>query len=119
MGWVRVRGEVGRVTLARSGHLYFDLKDDRAVLSCMTWKGQISGLSVMPEEGMEIVAEGKMTASGFQSKFALNAQKVAIAGEGALMAMLERRKKALTAEGLFAPERKQPLPYLPGIIGAW
>lgn len=117
LGWVRVRGEVGRVVNARSGHMYFDLKDDKSVLSCMTWKGQISGLEVMPEEGMEVVAEGKMTASGMQSKFGLNAQKLRVAGEGALMAMLEKRKKALAAEGLFAPERKVPLPYLPDVIG--
>ncbi len=117
LGWVRVRGEVGRVVLARSGHLYFDLKDDRNVLSCMTWKGQVPGLGVMPEEGMEVVAEGKMTASGFQSKFSLNAQTIAVAGEGALMALLEKRKKALAAEGLFDEARKQKLPYLPEIIG--
>ncbi len=117
LGYVRVKGEVGRVVLARSGHLYFDLKDDRSVLSCMTWKGQIAGLDVRPEEGMEIVAEGTMTASGFQSKFALNATRVHVAGEGALMAMLERRKKALAAEGLFDEGRKQRLPYLPEIIG--
>ncbi len=117
MGWVRVRGEVGRVVIARSGHMYFDLKDDKSVLSCMTWKGQVSGLDLMPEEGMEVVVEGKMTASGFSSKFGLNVQRIAVAGEGALMAMLEKRKKALAAEGLFAPERKQPLPYLPEIIG--
>ena len=117
LGWVRVRGEVGRVFKARSGHVYFDLKDDKSVLQCMTWKGQLSGLSVIPEEGMEVVAEGKMTASGLQSKFGLNAQKVVIAGQGALMAMLEKRKKQLAAEGLFAPERKKPLPYLPEIIG--
>ncbi len=117
LSWVRVRGEVGRVTLARSGHLYFDLKDEKSVLSCMTWKGQVPGLGTMPEEGMEIVAEGKMTASGFSSKFALNAQRVAVAGEGALMAMLERRKKKLAAEGLFDEERKSPLPFLPEIIG--
>ena len=117
LGWVRVRGEVGRVFKARSGHVYFDLKDDKSVLQCMTWKGQLSGLSVIPEEGMEVVAEGKMTASGLQSKFGLNAQKVVIAGQGALMAMLEKRKKQLAAEGLFAAERKKPLPYLPEIIG--
>ena len=87
LGWVRVKGEVGRVVRARSGHLYFDLKDDRSVLSCMTWKGQIAQLGIVPEEGTEVVAEGKMTASGFQSKFALNAQRVAIAGEGALLAL--------------------------------
>lgn len=117
LGWVRVRGEVGRVTRPRSGHLYFDMKDDRSVLSCMTWKGQIAGLSIMPEEGMEVIAEGKMTASGYQSKFGLNVQTLAVAGEGALMAMLERRKRALAAEGLFAEERKRPLPYLPEVIG--
>lgn len=117
LGWVRIKGEVGRVVLARSGHLYFDLKDDRNVLSCMTWKGQVGDLGTMPEEGMEVVAEGRMTASGFQSKFALNAQRIAIAGEGALMALLERRKKALAAEGLFDAGRKKPLPYLPEVIG--
>ena len=117
MGWVRVKGEVGRVVLARSGHLYFDLKDDKSVLSCMTWKGQVPGLEMMPEEGMEVVVEGKMTASGFSSKFGLNAQKISVAGEGALMAMLERRKKKLAAEGLFDEGRKTPLPYLPEIIG--
>lgn len=117
LGWVRIKGEVGRVVLARSGHLYFDLKDDRNVLSCMTWKGQVSDLGTMPEEGMEVVAEGRMTASGFQSKFSLNAQRIAIAGEGALMALLEKRKKALAAEGLFDASRKKPLPYLPEVIG--
>lgn len=117
LGYVRVKGEVGRVVLARSGHMYFDLKDDRSVLSCMTWKGQIAGLDVRPEEGMEIIAEGTMTASGFQSKFALNATRVHVAGEGALMAMLERRKKALAAEGLFDEGRKRAIPFLPQIIG--
>ncbi len=117
LGWVRIRGEVGRVVLARSGHLYFDLKDDRNVLSCMTWKGQVPGLGTMPEEGMEVVAEGRMTASGFQSKFSLNAERIAIAGEGALMALLEKRKKALAAEGLFDESRKKRLPYLPDVIG--
>ncbi|WP_425038289.1 exodeoxyribonuclease VII large subunit [Primorskyibacter sp. S187A] len=117
LGYVRVRGEVGRVVRARSGHLYFDLKDERNVLSAMTWKGQVAGLDVIPEEGMEVIAEGKMTASGFQSKFSLNAVRVRVAGEGALMAMLEKRKKALAAEGLFDDARKQPLPYLPEVIG--
>ncbi|MEO0691363.1 MAG: exodeoxyribonuclease VII large subunit [Pseudomonadota bacterium] len=117
LGWVRIKGEVGRVVLARSGHLYFDLKDERNVLSCMTWKGQVPELGTMPEEGMEVVAEGRMTASGFQSKFSLNAQRIAIAGEGALMALLEKRKKALAAEGLFDAGRKKPLPYLPEVIG--
>lgn len=116
-GHVRVKGEVGRVVRARSGHLYFDLKDDRNVLACTTWKGQVSGLSVIPEEGMEVVVHGRMTTFGSQSKYQLNATEIAVAGVGALMAMLEKRKKALAAEGLFAPERKKPLPYLPDVIG--
>ncbi len=116
-GRIRVRGEVGRVFKARSGHLYYDIKDDRNVLACTTWQGQISGLSVVPEEGLEVVVTGRLTAFGAQSKYNLNVDEVAVAGQGALMALLEKRKKQLEAEGLFAPERKKPLPYLPQIIG--
>jgi len=116
-GRIRVRGEVGRVFRARSGHLYYDIKDDRNVLSCTTWKGQIGSLSVMPEEGLEVVVTGRMTTFGAQSKYNMNVDEMAVAGEGALMAMLEKRKKALAAEGLFDEARKQPLPYLPDIIG--
>ncbi|MEM9580232.1 MAG: exodeoxyribonuclease VII large subunit, partial [Pseudomonadota bacterium] len=114
---VRIRGEVGRVVHARSGHLYFDIKDDRAVLGCTAWKGQVARLSVMPEEGMEIVATGRLTTFPGQSKYQMNVQDVAVAGEGALMAMLEKRKKKLAAEGLFDPARKQDIPFLPEIIG--
>ena len=116
-GRVRVRGEVGRVMLARSGHLYFDVKDDRNVLAAVSWKGQVARLSIRPEEGMEVVVTGRMTTFGSQSKYQLNVDDVQVAGEGALMAMLERRKKKLAAEGLFAPERKQKLPFLPEVIG--
>ncbi len=116
-GRIRVRGEVGRVFKARSGHLYYDIKDDRSVLACTTWKGQISGLSVVPEEGLEVVVTGRLTAFGAQSKYNMNVDEVAVAGQGALMALLEKRKKQLEAEGLFAPERKKPLPYLPQIVG--
>ena len=116
-GHVRVKAEVGRVVRARSGHLYFDLKDDRNVVACTTWKGQVSALSVIPEEGMEVVVNGRMTTFGSQSKYQLNATEVAVAGVGALMAMLDKRKKVLEAEGLFAPERKQNLPFLPDVIG--
>ena len=116
-GRVRVRGEVGRVFRARSGHLYYDVKDDRSVLACTTWKGQISGLSVVPEEGLEVVVTGRLTAFGAQSKYNMNVDDVAVAGQGALMALLEKRKTQLAAEGLFDPARKKPLPYLPGIIG--
>ena len=116
-GRIRVKGEVGRVFKARSGHLYYDIKDDRSVLACTTWKGQIANLSVVPEEGLEVVVTGRLTAFGAQSKYNMNVDEVAVAGQGALMALLEKRKKQLEAEGLFAPERKKPLPYLPQIIG--
>ncbi|MEO0484605.1 MAG: exodeoxyribonuclease VII large subunit [Pseudomonadota bacterium] len=116
-GRVRVKAEVGRVVRARSGHLYFDLKDDRATLACTTWKGQVAGLGVMPEEGMEVVATGRMSTFAPQSKYNMNVDTVAVAGQGALMAMLEKRKKALEAEGLFADSRKQKLPFLPEVIG--
>ncbi|WP_210092178.1 exodeoxyribonuclease VII large subunit [Ruegeria sp. HKCCSP346] len=116
-GRIRVRGEVGRVFKARSGHLYYDIKDDRNVLACTTWKGQVSNLSVVPEEGLEVVVTGRLTAFGAQSKYNLNVDEVSVAGQGALMALLEKRKKQLESEGLFAPERKKPLPYLPQIIG--
>ncbi len=116
-GRVKVRGEVGRVFRARSGHLYFDIKDDRCVLAAVAWKGQVAGLTQVPEEGMEVVASGKLTTFGSQSKYQLNADDVRPAGVGALMAMLEKRKKALEAEGLFAAERKRPLPFLPEVIG--
>lgn len=116
-GRVRVRGEIGRVMHARSGHIYYDLKDDKNVIACNTWKGQAARLSVIPEEGMEVVVTGRLSTFGPQSKYNLNVDQVEVAGEGALMAMLEKRKKALAAEGLFAPERKKPLPYLPEVIG--
>ena len=114
---VRVRGEVGRVVVARTGHMYFDLKDDRACLAAVSWKGTVGRLSVWPEEGMEIIATGRMTTFPGQSKYQLVVEEVAPAGLGALMAMLEKRKAALTAEGLFAPERKKPIPFLPEVIG--
>lgn len=114
---VRIRGEVGRVVHARSGHLYFDIKDDRSVLGCTAWKGQVARLTVMPEEGMEIIATGRLTTFPGQSKYQMNVQDVAIAGEGALMAMLEKRKKKLAGEGLFDITRKQDIPFLPEVIG--
>ncbi|MFD0982505.1 exodeoxyribonuclease VII large subunit [Tropicimonas aquimaris] len=116
-GRIRVRGEVGRVFRARSGHLYFDIKDDRSVLASVSWKGQLEALAVIPEEGMEVVASGRLTTFGSQSKYQLNVDQVEPAGAGALMAMLEKRKKQLEAEGLFAAERKRPLPFLPEVIG--
>lgn len=116
-GLVRVRGEVGRVTRHSSGHIYYDLKDDRSVIAAITWKGQASKMQVMPEEGMEVIARGRMTTFPGQSKYQLIIEDLAPAGAGALMAMLEKRRVALTAEGVFDPARKQPIPYLPRVIG--
>lgn len=116
-GRVRVKGEVGRVMRARSGHLYYDLKDEKSVLSAVSWKGQAARLTVQPEEGMEVVATGQMTTFPGSSRYQLIVEDIRPAGVGALMAMLEKRRKALQAEGLFDAARKQPLPYLPEIIG--
>ncbi len=116
-GLVRVRGEVGRVSRPASGHVYFALKDDRATLDAVSWKGQLSKMQMRPEEGMEVVATGRMTTFPGQSKYQLIVEDMAPAGAGALMAMLEKRKAMLAAEGLFDPARKQPIPYLPQVIG--
>lgn len=116
-GRVRVRGEVGRVMVARTGHMYFDLKDDRAVIASVSWKGQVEKMRIRPEEGMEVIATGRLTTFAPQSKYQLQVESVEPAGAGALMAMLEARKKALAAEGLFDAARKRPLPYLPRVIG--
>ena len=116
-GHVRVRGELGRVTVAKSGHVYLDMKDERAVIDGVMWKGLASSLNFRPEEGLEVVAEGRLSTFPGRSKYQLIIERLEPAGEGALMAFLEARKKALAAEGLFAPERKQDIPFLPRVIG--
>ncbi|WP_370338483.1 exodeoxyribonuclease VII large subunit [Parvularcula marina] len=116
-GYVRVRGELGRVTRAGSGHCYLDLKDERAVLSSVIWKGSWSRLAVKPEQGMEVIATGRLTTFPGQSRYQLVIDQMEPAGAGALMALFEERKKRLEAEGLTASERKRPLPKMPSIIG--
>jgi exodeoxyribonuclease VII large subunit len=116
-GFVRVRGEVGRVSVPRSGHVYLDLKDDRCVISGVIWKGTADRLATPPEEGMEVVATGRLTTFPGQSKYQIVIEDIRPAGQGALMAMLERRKTALASEGLFDTARKRPLPFLPQVIG--
>ncbi|MCB9956842.1 MAG: exodeoxyribonuclease VII large subunit [Caulobacterales bacterium] len=115
--FVRVRGELGRVTRAGSGHVYLDLKDDKAVLSSVIWKGNAERIRFAPEQGMEVIATGRMTTFPGQSRYQLVIDSLEPAGVGALMALFEERKKKLAAEGLFAPERKRPLPFLPEVIG--
>lgn len=116
-GMVRVRGEIGRVSRPASGHLYYDLKDDRSVIAAITWKGQAARLTVRPEEGMEVIATGRMTTFPGQSKYQLIIDDLVPAGAGALMAMLEKRRAQLAAEGLFDTARKRAIPFLPGVIG--
>ena len=116
-GRVRVRGEVGRVTRHSSGHVYFDLKDSGACLGAVAFRSAVRGLEIQPQEGMEVIATGRLSTFQASSKYQLIVDAVAPAGVGALMAMLEARRKALEAEGLFAAERKRKLPYLPEVIG--
>lgn len=116
-GHVRLRAEVGRVSLPRSGHMYLDLKDEKAVIAGIIWKGVASRLDTVPEEGMEVIATGRITTFPGQSKYQIIIDDIKPAGMGALMAVLEKRKAALAAEGLFDAARKRPLPYLPEIIG--
>ena len=116
-GYVRVRGELGRVSRPASGHIYLDLKDEKSVLSGVIWRGAASKLAVKPEQGLEVVATGKLTTFPGQSKYQMVIDHMEPAGAGALMALLEERKKKLAAEGLFAQERKKPLPHLPSVIG--
>ena len=114
---VRVRGELGRVTIAKSGHLYADIKDDKAVINMIMWKGSVQRLAFRPEEGLEVVVEGKLTTYPGRSNYQIVADTMNPAGAGALMALLEERKKKLAAEGLFDTGRKRPLPAFPKVIG--
>lgn len=116
-GHVRVRGEITQPKLHSSGHLYLTLKDEGAVLSAVCWRGQVSRLKVKPEEGMEVVAEGRLTTYPGRSQYQLVIEQMALAGVGALLKMLEARKKKLAAEGLFDEARKKPLPAFPRVIG--
>ncbi|MGI9405235.1 MAG: exodeoxyribonuclease VII large subunit [Hyphomicrobiaceae bacterium] len=114
---VRVRGEIGRVSRPASGHVYLDLKDDKAVIAGVVWKGVANRLRVQPEQGLEVVATGRLTTFPGQSKYQIVIESVEPAGVGALMALLEERKKKLQAEGLFDDARKKPLPTLPALVG--
>ena len=114
---VRVRGELGRVTIAKSGHLYADLKDGQASISVVMWKGNVGALKFRPEEGLEVVVEGKLTTFPSKSQYQLVADRMEPDGVGALLAQLEKLKARLAGEGLFAQERKKPIPALPAVIG--
>lgn len=114
---VRVRGEISGFKRAASGHLYFALKDDQSVLDAVCWKGSAGRLSAAPEDGLEVIATGKLTTFPGRSKYQIVIEDIEIAGAGALLKLLEERRRTLAAEGLFAAERKRPLPFLPEVIG--
>ncbi len=115
---VRVRGEVsGYRGPHSSGHAYFTLKDEKARIDAVIWRGAFSKLSFMPEEGLEVIATGKLTTYPGSSKYQIVIDNIEPAGAGALMALLEERRKKLAAEGLFDESRKQLLPYMPRVIG--
>jgi len=114
---VRVRGEISGFKRAASGHVYLALKDEKAVLDGVMWRGTASGLRFKPEDGLEVVCEGRLTTYAARSRYQLVIETMSPAGVGALLALLEERRKKLTAEGLFDDDRKKPLPFLPEVIG--
>ncbi|MEM1051039.1 MAG: exodeoxyribonuclease VII large subunit [Pseudomonadota bacterium] len=116
-GYVRLRGELSGVKRAASGHMYCALKDDKAVLDGVMWRGNTGRLAFVPEDGLEVIATGKLTTYPGRSKYQIVMDSLEIAGEGALLALLEKTRARLEAEGLFARERKRPLPFLPHTIG--
>ena len=116
-GQVRVRGEISGFKRHGSGHCYFTLKDDNACIDAVIWRGNAAALAFLPEDGAEVVATGKLTTYPGRSKYQIVIERMEIAGEGALLALLEKRRKALAAEGLFAAERKRRLPFLPRVVG--
>ena len=116
-GLVRVRGEISGFKRAASGHLYLALKDDKAVLDGVCWRGTAAKLGFRPEDGLEVVCTGRLTTYPGRSRYQLVIDHMEPAGVGALMALFEERKRRLEAEGLFDPARKRALPYLPGRIG--
>ena len=116
-GEVRVRGEISGFKRHASGHCYFTLKDENACIDAVIWRTSTSGLAFRPEDGAEVIATGKLTTYPGRSKYQIMVDRMELAGEGALLALLEKRRKTLAAEGLFAAERKRKLPFLPRVIG--
>ena len=116
-GFVRLRGELSGVKRAASGHLYCSLKDEGAKIDAVMWRGNASRLSFLPEDGVEVIASGKLTTYPGRSAYQIVVDRMEIAGEGALLALLAKLKARLEAEGLFSADRKRPLPFMPRVIG--
>lgn len=116
-GFVRLRGELSKVTFHSNGHVYLSLKDEKAVIDGVVWKGSVRNLSVRPEQGLEVVVTGRITTYPQGSRYQIVIESMTAAGVGALLAQLERLKARLAEEGLFDPARKQPLPAMPSVVG--
>lgn len=116
-GLIRLRGEISGWKVVASGHVYFRLKDDSSVIDAICWKGTASKLPFKAEDGLEVLATGKMTTYPGRSSYQIVVERMEPAGAGALMAILEKRKAALAAEGLFEASRKKPIPFLPRVVG--
>jgi exodeoxyribonuclease VII large subunit len=116
-GFVRVRGEISGWKRAASGHCYLCLKDEKAVIDGVLWKATAATLGFRPEDGIEVVATGKLTTYPGRSRYQIVIERLELAGQGALMALLDKRRRALAAEGLFDPGRKKKLPFQPRVIG--
>ena len=116
-GFVRLRGELSKVTNHSNGHVYLTLKDERASIDGVVWKGSVRGLSVRPEQGLEVIVTGKITTYPAGSRYQIVIETLEAAGIGALLAQFERLKARLADEGLFAAERKVALPAMPAVIG--
>ena len=116
-GHVRVQGEISGFKRPASGHMYFTLKDENAVLNGVCWRGSAARLGLAPEDGMEVIATGRLTTYGARSNYQMVVEKMELAGEGALLKLLEDRRRKLATEGLFDEEHKRALPFLPDVIG--
>jgi exodeoxyribonuclease VII large subunit len=117
IGYARVRGEVSGLKIAASGHAYFNLKDNDAILATTCWRQVLSRLKFQPTEGMQIVVTGKITTYAGQSRYQLSAEQIEPAGLGAMMQILQERRERLEKEGLFSSAHKKPLPFMPATIG--
>lgn len=114
---VRIKGEIFGAKRADSGHYYLSLKDENAVIAAVCWRGVAAGLKIKPEDGLEVIATGKITTFAGKSSYQLVIEQMEVAGAGALLKLLEERKQQFAAEGLFDPAHKKKIPYLPQTIG--
>ncbi|CAN5176001.1 exodeoxyribonuclease VII large subunit [soil metagenome] len=115
--FVRLRGELSKVTHHGNGHVYLTIKDDKSAIDGVVWKGNVRGLGIRPEHGLEVIVTGKITTYPAGSRYQIVIETMEAAGVGALLAQLERLKAKLAGEGLFAPDRKRPLPSMPAVVG--